>query len=556
MPTPIDEDKSQRYKTAIEEALREGFAPFRAAQGEGKGSAVEEARRRLIERGETIGKTGLSHFIYTQERRQAKGKSHFLPDWTLYSRPGVAPGEIRQGQVFRWLLTAAQDDTDVHQAFWSNLQAYAQYIGAKILVGGFTYQTMRHTDRMTLTKTYRRELHDFLRFDPIDLGPALFCAEMNTLPTAVRPLSGLLTYSRGRDAVFPHAKLAYQTVPQMPGEYVPSLMTTGAVTVPNYIQKKAGQKAKFHHVLGATLVEVDETQNVWCRQIHATQNGAFQDLDAKVADGRVTRGHRVKAIVYGDVHLPSLEQVVFENVWGLNRDAMLEALRPEYQFFHDLLSFEFYSRHVQGDPIHRAKMVFSGQSSMQGHVSEGVDFLRLTLREWCRSVEVYSNHPDRLRQWAVKTCERTDVENSMFWHACNIAMLEAEKNQDSDFDLYRWAMRKADPDTMAQIEFVPKGGSFKICQEHGGIEHGLHGDEGPNGSRGSAQALARMGAKVTIGDKHSPEILDGVYVAGMTGDLDQGYNTGPSSWRRAHVVTYENGKRTIVTQAGDGRWRA
>jgi len=65
-----------------------------------------------------------------------------------------------------------------------------------------------------------------------------------------------------------------------------------------------------------------------------------------------------------------------------------------------------------------------------------------------------------------------------------------------------------------------------------------------------------MGTKLTIGDKHAPAIADGVFVAGMTGDLDQGYNTGPGSWRRAHVLTYPNGKRTIVTQAPDGRWRA
>ena len=70
-------------------------------------------------------------------------------------------------------------------------------------------------------------------------------------------LLALASIARGRDVVFPHAKLAYETVPQMPGAYVPSAMTTGACTVPNYIAKKAGLKAQFHHVLGATIVEAD-----------------------------------------------------------------------------------------------------------------------------------------------------------------------------------------------------------------------------------------------------------------------------------------------------------
>jgi hypothetical protein len=33
-----------------------------------------------------------------------------------------------------------------------------------------------------------------------------------------------------------------------------------------------------------------------------------------------------------------------------------------------------------------------------------------------------------------------------------------------------------------------------------------------------------MGARLTIADKYSPQILDGVFIAGMSGDLDQGYS--------------------------------
>jgi hypothetical protein len=36
---------------------------------------------------------------------------------------------------------------------------------------------------------------------------------MNTLPTASRPISDLVTYSRGRWAVFPHSKLQLKSVP-------------------------------------------------------------------------------------------------------------------------------------------------------------------------------------------------------------------------------------------------------------------------------------------------------------------------------------------------------
>lgn len=548
-------ERQQRIKDAIEAGLRDGFNPPKSDLG-GKGSVVSEAVRRLEEKGHALPRQVIHRFLTAQEKRKARGLDHMLPDWSLFSRPGVAPAELRAGEVRRWILTAAQDDTDVHLRFWSNLQAFATHLGAEIVVGGFTYQQVRHTDRMTLANTYRAEVRPYLRFDPLECGPVLFCAEMNTLPTAVKPLSGLAAYSRGRDAVFPHAKIAYQTVPQMPGQHVPSLMTTGAVTVPNYIQKKAGLKAEFHHILGATMVEVDGSGRAWCRQISATPDGSFQDLDLQVRGGRVSAGHRIKAITWGDIHLPTVAPETFDNLWGARADSMIERLRPQFQFFHDLLSFEMASRHVDHDPLHWAKMVYQRKHGIAAHVAEGAAFLRETERDFCRSVMVESNHDDRLMQWARKDCDRRDVENAAYWHRCNLTQLEAERDGLDGFSLLRWALQDADSQRLEGLEFVPMGGSFVICQDTGGIECGMHGHQGPNGSRGTAVGLSRMATRITIGDKHSPEIVDGVYVAGMTGDLDQGYNNGPTSWRRAHVIAYPNGKRTIVTQSDCGRWCA
>jgi hypothetical protein len=45
---------------------------------------------------------------------------------------------------------------------------------------------------------------------------------------------------------------------------------------------------------------------------------------------------------------------------------------------------------------------------------------------------------------------------------------------------------------------------------------------------------------------HTPTIHQGVYVAGVLGKLDMGYNIGPSSWAQASILTYTNGKRTMV----------
>lgn len=551
---PISEERAKRIKSTVEKCLREGYGPPNVAGS--RGSSISEAARRLIEQGhnETLNKVG--GFISTQKKRALRGDDNYLPDWSLYAPSGVAPADFKQGEIRRWLVTSAQDDTDIHPRFWTNLQAYAQYLKAEIVVGGFTYQKRRHTDRETLTNTFRPELKPFLRFDPMDLGPVLFCADMNTLPTAARPLSGLLAYSRGRDALFPHAKLAYQTAPASMGEHVPSLMTTGAVTVPNYIQKKAGKKAEFHHILGATMVEVDSTGSAWCRQISATSDGAFQDLDIQVRAGSITSGHRIEAATLGDLHVPSVERDVAHNLWGKQAGSLIDALRPRYAFIHDLLAIEAHSRYVEKDPFHHATMVANGQSIMQFQVDQGAAVVRDIEREFCQPIVIYSNHDDRLLQWAKNQPDRKDVNNIAYWHRCNLAFYEALAAEDEHFDLFLWALKQADPQQLNGVGFVPRGGTFRICQETGGIECGLHGDQGPNGARGSSVSFSRMASRLTIGHTHSPEIHDGVYVAGITGNLDQGYNQGPSSWKRAHVLTYPNGKRTIVTQNSKGQWRA
>jgi hypothetical protein len=554
----LPDEIRQRYKDAIEQALRDGFTPH-GMNGKGpKHSATREAYLRLKAQGYETTPMKLYRFIDTEQSRKALGDKHFCPNWDLYSPPGVEPARMRKGVVHRWILTAAQDDTDVHLRFWTNLQVFAKTIGAQISVAGLTYQTLRHTDRKALTNTYRPEVREHLRFDPMDCGPVLWCAEMNTLITAARPLSSLEGYSRGRDAVFPHTKQQYATVPQAMGDHVPSLITTGVVTVENYIDKKAGLKARFHHILGAVVVETNDAGEAWCWHIQAAPDGSFQHHDVVVRDGVVTRGHRVAAIVHGDIHMPNVDEDMVHGIWGRVADSFIDSLKPKFQFFHDLIDFEAYSRHNEGDHFHHAQMEVELKLSVPDHLEECATFLSKTSkREYCQSVMVLSNHDRRFHRWCKANLPaNASIENSIFWHQARIAQLEAIRSRDENFDLVLWALRENDPRMLEDILFVPHGGSFVICQEHGGIECGWHGDDGPNGARGAPSSYAKMARKIVRGHEHSPSILDGTTTVGILGHLNQGYNKGPSSWKHASAIVYDNGKRTLATFTKDGRWRA
>lgn len=483
--------------------------------------------------------------------------------------PRKSGGNIRKvvaepPKIDRWIVTAAQDDTAVAEPFWSNLLAFANHVGAKIKVGGFTYQKGLFEDHASRTAVFAEKVREYMVHENEYLGPLLFAAKMNILPTAVKPLSGLETYSRGDWCIFPHAKRQLTSVPAIAGIHPAMVMTSATCTEPNYIEKKAGLKAEFHHTIGATLVEVDEIGRVFCRQLDAGRDGSFQDLDVLVRNGEIFEGQRVEQITWGDIHREKLDPQVAATCWGFdletetitNREGTIfHSLRPRHQAFHDLLDFQARNHHRRKDHHFMFEMIHGGTDRVEDGLRASSRFLRETEEEWCKSVNVASNHNDALRRWLREADPREDPANLRIWCHLNDRLYGAVDEGEEHYDIFRYALSRYDSQGLEDIAFVPRNSSYVVCQEHGGIETGLHGDQGPNGSRGSAISLVKVSTRMNIGHSHTAAIIDGVYQAGLCGLLDQGYNEGPSSWSHTQIITYPNSKRTLLTII-DGKWRA
>ena len=82
----------------------------------------------------------------------------------------------------------------------------------------------------------------------------------------------------------------------------------------------------------------------------------------------------------------------------------------------------------------------------------------------------------------------------------------------------------------------------------------MHGHLGPNGARGSARNLSRIGTRSIIGHSHSPNIWQGVYQVGTSSKLRLHYTAGPSSWFHTHAVVHPNGRRQMI-HIVEGHWR-
>lgn len=469
------------------------------------------------------------------------------------------------GKIARYIFTAAQSNTNVHDGVWENLTALAAVYDAQIVVSRFTYMKEAYGAKSVkpgkgATAKDKADLWFDARIEPfvcdegIEVAPGLvFCGEMQISPTAVRPLSGLESYTGRKSSIFPHPKIAMESVPSAKHEPTKLMFTTGAVTLRNYIAKKAGQRAEFHHSYGGLLVEVDSEGNWWCRQLNADSEGTIYDLTLRAAGGKVTGGHRVKAINWGDIHVGTVPKPVFEACWG--GEGMLAELDPEFQFVHDLLDFRAQNHHDRGNHHSRFAKWIAGKSSVAKEMLEVVEFLQDIKTPGVETIVVDSNHDNAFKRWLREADYRADPENAILFLESQLQVYKAIAADDKDFHVVEWAVKRISEDPEL-AKFLRCDESFVICHDaNGGIECGMHGHLGANGAKPSQTGFAKMGRKSNLGHTHSASIYDGVYTAGVLGDLDQGYNVGPSSWTHSNIVTYATGKRAIIT-IWKGRWRA
>ena len=489
-----------------------------------------------------------------------------LPEPTYHQNPAMG--------VKRFILTAAQDSTNIHAGFWRNLKAYADWLDAKIMVAGFTYSKAHHGNAQRkfgskgkeneIYRTWHPEVTPYLVNNRVELGDMIrFCGEMNTLPTAVSPLSGFETYTGKKWGIFPHTKVQLKSVATAKNELSKQIMTTGAVTLPNYVMKKEGIKASFHHMIGAVLVELCADGAFFCRHLLADEDGSFYDLDIFVQNGKLTDRHRAEALVYGDIHHEKLDPDVALATWGYDVEerakvisgrsqTLADRLLPRHQFFHDLADFSARNHHSINDPHFLFRTHQNEQSNVEEALTGCAEFLEETRLEDSLSVVVRSNHNDALTTWLKNAAYdyRKDPENAIFYLETQLRYYKWLAGEASDPPIFEIVLKeRADID---DVLFLGEDESFLIC---GNIECGNHGDRGANGARGSVRQFTKAGPRSNTAHTHSPEIIDGAYCAGVSGKLDMGYNRGMSSWAQAHIVTYTNGKRAILTYMG-GRFHA
>ena len=488
----------------------------------------------------------------------------------------------KEGEIKRYILTSAQNNTHVNDDLLDNLETLAKHYSAEIIVGTYTYNQnaygpksiKRGSEHTRDPKTFEKELwYDpaitpYIKDYRIELAPGLVWAgEYNALPTNVRPLAGLESYTGRKSSIFPHAKLALRSIPTMQGEGVKLNYTTGTVTERNYIQKREGVIAEFHHIYGALLVEVDSKGNWWVRQLNQDEGtGTLQDLNVLVKDGEIiSEDARVEAVTHGDLHGVFVDPVV--KTTSLE---MVDQLRPKFQFLHDVMEGVAVNPHARKYNANHEKFHtwLRGYHKLENELVDTAKILEEYERPYAQTVIVDSNHDDAwIKKWLREYDYRKDPPNTEIFLDLQAYLYGKIRNgatdEDSrqriakpkfvrDINMLQYALKKFGK-YKAKAKFLKADEPFKTCGRK--IENGMHGHLGPAGRFGTPENLSQMARKANTAHTHSTGIWNGLYVAGTSSQMRWDYTKGPSNWTHSHIVTYPNGKRTIIT-IYDGKWRA
>jgi len=485
--------------------------------------------------------------LRTAKRMQAKEEA----ESTLDTRPFLKALKAKRHK--RLVVTWAQNATPVHEPFLNSLLRFCREQRAQLVVipGRYRNPTSRYTRDLDEDNWWDKAIEPYLLDRKFEVNRNLvILADIKIQPTAVRPLTGFETISGSRSAVLGHAKIEYKTVPTPHESEAKIVTTTGAVTKKNYIDSKAGKKGEFHHIQGACLIEVDGDQ-FFLRQLNATRDGSFIDLDREYTPTCSRKAKPAAAIMLGDVHVQFADPTATAATFG--KGGMVQLLKPQQLVWHDVLDFYSRSHHHRGDAFTNLAKHRAGLDDVAAELDRTFAYMDEHTPPGVKNIVVASNHHEHFRRWICECDPRLDPKNLMIWAETFLAMGAASHMTEAGAETIDpfafWGKRRLK--CAARTRFLRRDESYLIK----GIEHGFHSDCGPNGSRGSIVSFTRIGSKANIGHGHGPGIFDSVYQGGTLSRLERDYLRGPSGWMHTNIVTYANGKRCLYSSI-NGRWRS
>jgi hypothetical protein len=437
----------------------------------------------------------------------------------------------------RFVITSAVEGSAIHKGFRKSIAVYCKKNKAELLImpSGKSLEFMDQAlaeEHWILKDTY--------------LNSNLWLCSMKIPPKSAQPTDKLKRIGqRDGSLIAASPKQFLQFVAVGNERLAHAVMSTGAITVPNYSSKSGvsctDYIANHDHVLGAIIVEIVDDKSYHFRQIQSDENGVFYSLGVKYSP----KGHKLEApvgMLWGDLHSGEVD----ESAKKANFEIMDET-KVEKVYLGDAFGGISINHHEEHDKLKRA--ILAGQNKMDlGAEIKALceEINAISSKSYVKEIVIVdSNHHDFLSKHYLSEGKYIDEPQNYFlahelvsamgkgWNPLQYACekLYGLKNPDK----VKWLKIDAD-DRIADVQM------------------GAHGHKGANGSKGSKRTLEEAYGNAMHGHTHSPYIFRGIFCVGTTSVLRPGFNTGPSGWVHCSGNVYKNGMRELINSF-NGNWR-
>ena len=218
---------------------------------------------------------------------------------------------------------------------------------------------------------------------------------------------------------------------------------------------------------------------------------------------------------------------------------MTKELNPATTVFHDLFDGSTVNPHEKDDLFIKRLKITSGLYMIDAEVEESMEFLVKFAKKYKGNIcVVQSNHDDFLDRHINNANWKSDLHNSVAY--LKYATIQQNTDLRIHGNIYGAIINGR---FSGDVRYIRNNEPLKIET----YQCGYHGDHGVNGARGSVTSFKRLNTKMIHGHGHSPVMMDGVTMVGVSCNLWQYYNShGLSSWAFADSIVHDNGKNQLI----------
>lgn len=362
--------------------------------------------------------------------------------------------------------------------------------------------------------------------------------QFHVRPYQIDPVQGLNRFvQRERTQVFASPKQRLKSVAHSTRRHPKFLVTTGAVTNPNYAtsadvsaeRRRLGNIALRDHTFGGLVVEVENSNRFYMRHITSNGRGSFVDLGVSYS-GKEIAETRCEALVLGDYHCGRTDKKVLATTYE-----MIEDLKPKRIVLHDYFDGHSVSHHVDKELITQGILQQQdlGHTSLEQELQQCGDELRILSDMTDEVIVVMSNHHEFLWRYLNEGRFMKDKENARLGFRLASYMAEIDEN-----DPVQYGIRFVGGELPDNIRFLKRTDDYRVQ----GYQLGAHGDKGVGFGYGSMVSKENDYGQSISGHVHQNQTLRRTHTVGTMLPLDMYYLRGsPHAWTNGHAAIYANG---------------